>query len=89
MSNRKLKSSYTFFFLPAMLAGCLSVLHHPTTNYFFLLSSGRRCKAATNCHKNPNIMPPKSLDGDSARAPKVSRAIDGKGPFIDRWPHTV
>ena len=28
-------------------------------------------------------MPPKSLDGDSARAPKVSRATDGKGPFID------
>ena len=29
----------------------------------------------------PKIMPPKSLDGDSARVPKVSRASDGKGPF--------
>ena len=36
---------------------------------------------ATNCHGSPKIMPPKSLDGDSVRAPWVSRASDGKGPF--------
>ena len=26
-------------------------------------------REATNCHRGPKIMPPKSLDGDSARAP--------------------
>lgn len=45
------------------------------------LICGRRCRAATNCLKVPKIMPPKSFDGDSARAPEVSRASDGKGPF--------
>ena len=30
-----------------------------------------------------NIMPPKSLDGDSAQAPGNSRASDGKDPFIE------
>ena len=33
--------------------------------------------------RGPKIMPPKSLDGDSARVPQVSRASDGKGPFND------
>ena len=48
---------------------------------FYCYGGGRRCKAATNSLKFPKIMPPKSLDGDSARVPKVSRASDGKGPF--------
>jgi len=51
----------------------------------YCYGGGRRCKAATNCLKFPKIMPPKSLDGDSAQVPKVSRASDGKGPFTQCW----
>lgn len=54
-------------------------------SFSYCYGSGRRCKAATNCLKFPKIMPPKSLDGDSARVPKVSRASDGKGPFNQYW----
>ena len=42
---------------------------------------GRRCTTASNSHRFPKIMPPKSLDGDSARDYTISRAKDGKGPF--------
>lgn len=42
---------------------------------------GRRCTTASNSHRFPKIMPPKSLDGDSARDNTISRAKDGKGPF--------
>lgn len=42
---------------------------------------GRRCTTASNSHSFPKIMPPKSLDGDSARDYTISRAKDGKGPF--------
>ena len=56
----------------------------PKQLFIFYTSSlcRRRCEAATNCHsgKDSKIMPPKSLDSDSTRVPKVSRATDAKRP---------
>ena len=45
---------------------------------------GCRCEAATNCRncKDSKIIPPKSLDSDSTRVPKVSQTTNGKGHIL-------
>ena len=52
-----------------------SKLVHSKKTEYYLLARGycmmmwASVREATNCHGSPKIMPPKSLDGDSARAP--------------------